>query len=245
MFEENFSRIRKVSQEMGCFSWTSQEYQDDILNYLIENRGRGCGVIEVGSYKGGLSVLLAFLCREFEWPFYTIDIDETAVTSTRNLLSALDLLEGTTIHHGTLASFVPTVALNERPALIILDGDHRYEAVVDDLENVYRLNALPYATVFHDFSLRHPTSGEMVDQAVKDCLGDWPVRHIGALMDGGEKYPTIDKPSDDGHWWDVPGSEGALVELPARLNRIVMPRPTPNLYSRSFFSRVMRRLGGK
>jgi hypothetical protein len=214
MFEEKFDHIRKVSHEMGCFSWTSREYQDDILNYLIEHRDCGYGVIEVGCYKGGLSALLAFLCHEFKWPFYTIDIDESAVTSTRKLLSTLDLLEGVNIHHGTLASFVPKASLSDRPALVILDGDHRYEAVVEDINNVYRLPKLPFAAAFHDFTLRHPTSGEKVDQAVKDCMGDWPVRHIGARMDGGEKYPTKEKPSDDGHWWEVPGSEGAIVELP-------------------------------
>lgn len=238
MFEENFEHIRKVSQEMGCFSWTSREYQDDILNYLIEHRHRGCGVIEVGCYKGGLSALLAFLCREFKWPFYTIDIDESAVASTRNLLSTLGLLEEGSYHHGTLASFVPIAALNDRPALIILDGDHRYEAVVDDLVNVYHLNKLPFAAVFHDFSLRHPTSGEKVDQAVKDCLGDWPVRYIGARMDGSGKYPTKDKPSEDGHWWQVPGSEGAIVELPLQLNRSMTSTPKSNLRFRSFLSRI-------
>jgi len=239
MFEEDFDHIRKISHGHGCFSWTSKEYQDDILNFIIENRDRGSGVIEVGCYKGGLSALLAFLCHEFKWPFYTIDIDESAVVSTRNLLSTLSLLDGVNIHHGTLASFVPTVKLNERPALVILDGDHRYEAVVKDIADLYRLNKLPYSAVFHDFSLRHPTSGEKVDQAVKDCLENCSVRHIGALMNGDGKYPTEANPSDDGHWWNIPGSEGAIVELP--------PNQTPGnrqCQSPSFLMRLLGRFRG-
>jgi cephalosporin hydroxylase len=238
MFEEQFDRIRKVSQEMGCFSWTSREYQDDILNYLLEYRHRGCGVIEVGCYKGGLSALIACLCREFKWPFYTIDIDEAAVTSTRNLLSLLDLSQDVTFHHGTLASFVSIMAMNDRPALIILDGDHRYEAVLNDIHDVYRLKRLPYAAVFHDFSLRHPTSGEKVDQAVKDSLGDRPIRQIGARMDGSGKYPTKDKPSDDGHWWEVPGSEGAIVELAPQISPLEPTSSTSNPGFRSLFSLI-------
>lgn len=240
MFEENFDYIRKISHDLSCFSWTSKEYQDEILNFLIKNRDRGSGVIEVGCYKGGLSALLAFLCHEFNWPFYTIDIDESAVVSTHNLLSKLSLLGGVNIHHGTLASFSPTVKLKERPSLIILDGDHRYESVVKDIADVYLLNKLPYSAVFHDFSLRHPTSGEKVDQAVKDCLGEWSIQHIGAQMEGDGKYPTETDPSDDGHWWKVPGSEGAIVELP--------PRMVPGYHqcqSSSFLTRTWGRLRGR
>lgn len=215
MFEAKFEEIRAISKEMECFSWTSREYQDDILNFLIENREQGFGIIEVGCYKGGLSALLAYLCQQFDWPFYTLDIDPTATESTRKLLERLGLDNITTIHLGPLSSFTDTVVLKERPALIILDGDHQYDAVLEDIKATYRLNKLPYAAVFHDFSLRHPTSGELVDQAVRDSFGkDCSIRNIGARMTGDAKYPTIEKPSDDGHWWDVPGSEGAIVTLP-------------------------------
>tara|TARA_R110000850_G_scaffold277144_3_gene424185 strand:- start:151022 stop:151765 length:744 start_codon:yes stop_codon:yes gene_type:complete len=245
MFEAEFDRIRSISEEMGCFSWTSREYQDDILNYLVENRQYGCGVVEVGSYKGGLTALLAHVCKEFSWPLYTIDIDISAVESTRKLLSALDSLENTSIHHGNLASFVETEKLAEKPLLIILDGDHRYEAVVDDIHNVYKLSYLPYAAAFHDFSLRHPTSGEKVDLAVKDCLGNWPVKAIGARMNGDDRYPTKDHPSEDGHWWEVPGSEGAVVELPDQLaakHDFLDSNASP--VEKSLLSRVLGRLSG-
>ena len=238
--QERFNHIRKISQEAGCFSWTSREYQDDVLNYLIEHGHRGFGVIEVGCYKGGLSALLACLCSEFQWPLYAIDIDESAVTSTRTLLSAVGLLEQTSIYHGTLASFAAVTTLKDRPALIILDGDHRYEAVVQDLESVYRCNRLPFAAVFHDYSLRHPTSGEKVDQAVKDCLGDWPVRHIGARMDGSSKYPTKDHPAEDGHWWEVPGSEGAIVELPPEFKCGRTSKATSSQNIHSLFLRMRK-----
>ena len=230
MFDKQFEEIRAVSSEMGCFSWTTREYQDDILNFIIENRDRGCGIIEVGCYKGGLSALLAFVCKEFGWPFYTIDVDPTAIDSTTKLLKRLKLDQIATIHLGNLSSFVSATTLSERPTLIILDGDHRYEAVVRDIQDTFKLNQLSHAAVFHDFTLRHPTSGEKVDQAVRDCFGsDCPVRPIGAKMLGDGKYPTKEKPSEDGHWWEVPGSEGAIVELmPSQLTRVAsIENPIP------------------
>lgn len=243
MFEEDFRRIRALSQKMGSFSWTSLKYQDDILQYLIENRDRGNGVIEVGCYKGGLSALLAHICKQFEWPFYTIDIDPTAVQSTNQLLSALSLRDGASVYHGNLSSFVKETKLKQAPALIILDGDHRYEAVVEDIAETYRLNHRPVSAAFHDYSLRHPTSGERVDQAVRDSLGEWPVRHIGAQMVGQGEYPTEEKPAEDGHWWEVPGSEGAIVELPPKINRISIKNgASVSRPKRSFLGRLLRGL---
>ncbi|MBB6487482.1 class I SAM-dependent methyltransferase [Rhizobium lusitanum] len=243
MFGEELDRVRKVSKETGCESWTSLDYQNHILNYLMENRDRGFeGVIEIGCYKGGLSAMLGFICQQFKWPFFAVDIDENSILSTRRLLSSLMLLENATIHHGTLASFARTAVLKQRPVLIILDGDHRYEAVVDDIQMVYSLNKLPLAAAFHDYSLRHPSSGEKVDQAVKNCFGDWPIQHIGALMDGTGPYPTRERPAEDGHWWDVPGYEGALVQLPSKLTNMVI-EPQPVLQRKSLLSSILRRLG--
>jgi hypothetical protein len=241
MFEEDFARIRAISQEMGCFSWTSLKYQDDILQYLIENRDRGHGVIEVGCYKGGLSALLAHVCKQFKWPFYTIDVDRTAVQSTDELLTVLGLRDCASIHLGTLSSFVKETTLKRAPALIVLDGDHRYDAVVEDIADTYRLNHRPISAVFHDYSLRHPTSDEKVDEAVRDSFGDWPVRHIGAQMVGQEEYPTKEKPAEDGHWWQVPGSEGAIVELPPRINKISSKKAAQS-QPRSFLTRLIGRL---
>jgi hypothetical protein len=78
---------------------------------------------------------------------------------------------------------------------------------------------LPYAAAFHDYSLRHPSTGERVDQAVRDELPHLVPIPIGARMMGNGPYPTQERPSEDGHWWEVPGSEGAIVELEPRPRR--------------------------
>lgn len=122
-----------------------------------------------------------------------------------------------TLHHGTLGSFAEKVNLEQRPALIVVDGDHNYDAVVADIRSLYRLNRLPHAAAFHDYSLRHPTTGEQVEQALRDCFKDQPVRLIGAKMNGSGPYATKDNPQPSGHWWEVPGAEGAIVELPSEL----------------------------
>ncbi len=217
MFEQELEHVRKISTESGCFSWTSPDYQRDILGFLIEYREHGAGVIEVGCYKGGLTAQIGLICRKFGWPLWTMDINQASLETAADLLRKLGLDSGVTFHLGPLDHFVQHVKVAGKPVLIILDGDHQYDAVVKDILSLYRLAVIPYAAAFHDFSLRHPTSGEKVSQSVKDCFGSLPVRHIGARMDGTGPYPTKEKPSEDGHWWEIPGSEGAIVSLPAKL----------------------------
>lgn len=215
--EDELQAIRKTSAELGRFSWTSDDYQHDLLHFIFENRGNGAGVIEVGTYKGGLTAQLALICARFGWPLWSLDIDSGSVATAADLVQRVGLAEWVSFHLGPLESFAPMIELAQRPVLVILDGDHRYDAVVRDIRSLYRLSPLPHAAAFHDYSLRHPTSGERVSEAIANCFENATIRLIGAQMDGAGPYPTKEKPAPDGHWWEVPGSEGAIVELPPRL----------------------------
>jgi Methyltransferase domain len=209
--------IRTTSAGLGRFSWTSDNYQQDLLDFIFEHRNKGGGVVEVGTYKGGLTAQLALVCARLGWPLWSLDIDSSSVALAADLVERVGLAGSVSFHLGALDSFASTVKLAQRPVMVILDGDHQYEAVRQDIRSVYQLPLLPYAAAFHDYSLRHPTSGERVSDAIADSFGNVPVRPIGAQMDGSGPYPTKEKPSADGHWWEVPGSEGAIVELPPQL----------------------------
>jgi predicted O-methyltransferase YrrM len=215
--EDELQIIRKTSAELGRFSWTSDDYQRDLLHFIFENREKGAGVVEVGTYKGGLTAQLALVCTRLGWPLWSLDIDSSFAKLAADLMKRVGLAESVSFHLGGLASFAQAVKLAHPPVLVILDGDHRYQAVMQDIRSVYQLPLQPHAAAFHDYSLRHPTSGERVSEAIADSFGNVPARLIGAQMDGSGPYPTKEKPSADGHWWEVPGSEGAVVELPPRL----------------------------
>lgn len=212
MEQSIFDAVRKTSQKLGYESWTSLKYQDDILTYLKWMDGCS-GIIEVGCYKGGLTCLLATFCKLKSWPLWALDVDLQALKITETHLQKNELSGSAILHHGDLNSFSQKVFLKEKPALVILDGDHQYNAVLHDIQSVFKLNKLPKAIAFHDYSLRHPTTDERVDDAVKFLLGNRPIQEIGEKMDGLSNYPTKSKPSQDGHYWFVPGSEGAIVNL--------------------------------
>lgn len=213
IYAEELSKIREYCQKSGTFSWTSPQYQSDLLNFVYDHRESGRAVIEVGCYKGGLSALLALLCGRNGLRLFTMDIDPTAVASTNRVLEQCGVHSCATVFHGGLAAFAVSGLLDQTPVLCILDGDHAYDAVKRDLEAVYLLPHRPYAVAFHDYSLRHPTTGEQVDEAVRDFWnGKVAPRLIGLRMSG-QGHPTRQAPQPDGHYWEVPGSEGALVVL--------------------------------
>jgi hypothetical protein len=212
-FSDDLDKVRKVCERERCFSWTSAEYQSDVLNFVYENRDKGGAIVEVGCYKGGLAALFALLCQRFGFDFYTMDIDPTAIDSTKGILAKIGLDQNVLVFHGSLPTFVSEVSLSRRPVLN-LDGDHAYEAVMADIQAIERLRPRAYAVSFHDHSLRHPTTDERVDDAIRNSFEPGiRVTPIGMRMTG-ENHPTEESPFEDGHYWAVPGSEGALLILP-------------------------------
>jgi hypothetical protein len=210
--------IRNCAKKEKWFSWTSDQYQNDVVRFLVDNQQAGCGVIEVGCFRGGLSAQLACVCRHFRWPFYTMDIAKSAVKTTAQRLKRLNLGNHSAVFHGSLQQFVKKTYLHQRPVAIVIDGDHCYEAVLKDIQSVYQLNQLPFGAAFHDFSLRHPTTGERVDDAIHASFGDEVhVRKIGRQFNNQGDYPTKLSPGPEGHYWETPGSEGAIVQLPPAL----------------------------
>jgi hypothetical protein len=215
--QEALAAIRSRSRKEKWFSWTSEQYQNDVVRFLVDHQQAGRGIIEVGCFRGGLSAQLAYVCQHYRWPFYTMDVDPAAVKGTSQLLNRLNLGSHSVVFQGSLRQFVAKTSLHQRPVAIIIDGDHDYEAVVNDIQSVYQLNHLPVGAAFHDYSLRHPTTDERVSDAIRDQFGeDVRVGKIGTQFNNQGGYPTKLSANPDGHYWETPGSEGAIVELPPR-----------------------------
>lgn len=212
---EDLREVRNLLAREGCQSWTSEKYQNDVYSFVLENQEHGKGIVEIGCYKGGLSVFLAFVSQKLGWPFYTIDINQQFIGETKNLLGKLALDDHVTFFVGTLNQFVEQVKLADPALLVIVDGDHHYEGVLNDIKNIYRMNYQSYAAVFHDFSLRHEDlPDERVDKAIYDFWGDEvSLLRIGEQFDENTSYPLKNRPGPDGHYWELNGSEGVIVKL--------------------------------
>lgn len=204
--------LRAYCKSVDQFSWTSDAYQQAISDHLLSRAWQGNCVIEIGSYRGGLSVQLAYLAKLLGQGFFFIDVDSPAILLTTRLLAELGLSANTGSFHGTFQSFAATVIPVQIPSLIVVDGDHEYEATKRDIATILALPRLPECIVFHDYSLRSDQTGENVQRAIADMLPGRPLALIGQRFTG-QGHPTVANPQPDGHYWDVPGCEGALVDL--------------------------------
>lgn len=211
-FLSELERVRDHSKKIDRFSWTSDAYQRDLLSFVVDNADKGGCVIEVGAYKGGLTVQLATICEKLGLELYCIDAWDQAVQMTNEHLEGLGL--SAHVHYATFGAFVASNPTLPKPVLLILDGDHSYDVVKADIADSRRLDPQPHAIAFHDFSLRHPTSGERVDEAVAEEFPAGLIRHIGTQFTG-HGHATQANPQPDGHFWKVPGSEGAIVIIDA------------------------------
>jgi cephalosporin hydroxylase len=211
---DEIAAVKKWCAEHGTFSWTSPQYQNDILSFVSDNASQGDCVIEVGCYKGGLTALLALACKHSGLKLYSLDIAQESVESARSVLAGVGLDQHAVVERITLQEFVASGRFSGKPVLCILDGDHAYNAVILDLDACAVLKPKPYAIAFHDYSLRHPTTDERVSDAIDDYFGASMVRTLIGQPMNGSGHATKEVPQPDGHWWNVPGSEGAIVLMP-------------------------------
>lgn len=206
----------RAKKRKGFSVQTSPTFLNDVFYYVYRNKNRGKGIIEVGCFNGGASIVLAYLCKIFDWPFYTMDINRQHLEHTKELLSELGLDRNATFFLGPLAKFADTIELSVAPVLAFIDGDHSYQAVKNDITALYKLKQRPYAAAFHDFSLRshNPLHKDiLVDKAVFDCFGyDVEYQRIGVQFDQ-NPVPSKEKPSPSGSYWKRNGSEGVIIEL--------------------------------
>ena len=147
------NKMRALLLKVGSKSSTSTTYQDAIARFVFENGQKGGAIIEVGCYKGGLTAQLAFMAKVTGSHLYTIDIAPEWISHTQDLLGKFNLNTHTTYYCGTFDSFADNTLFHERPLILIIDGDHRYEFVLEDIKSIYKLKKIPYGVAFHDFSL--------------------------------------------------------------------------------------------
>lgn len=211
-----YSALLESARGRGDFeAQTTTRLHMDLFDYVGENRDRGAGIVEVGCFRGGSSILLAYLCQRHGWPFITLDTNAEALRLTSALLRDLGLLDGARFHLGTLDSLATGVELERSPVLVFVDACHAYPSVVEDIRAVYRLNRRPHAVAFHDFSLRSRDDPEIrVDRAILDCFGTGvPLLNIGTQFVGEPEQARAASDPESVYSWETPGTEGVIIEL--------------------------------
>jgi hypothetical protein len=207
--------IRAALLTSGNHSHTSPKFQDDLLMYAEAFSANGNCLIEVGCFRGGMTVQFASLAQRLKQHVHVIDIDQGYLDLTKQLVETMVGASNVTFHLCDLSTFVHGAGRDTRPTLILIDGDHRYDGVVADIRALYAMRTPPFAVAFHDFSLRYATvegADVRVDRALRNTLGtDFPHIPIGEVSRIGGFLRT--DPGADGHYHEIGCPEGVLVEF--------------------------------
>jgi predicted O-methyltransferase YrrM len=157
--DKTLERIRAKSAELGHASWTSIEYQDDVISSILRTASHPGPVVEVGLFHGGLSVQIAYVCNHIEKDYFAIDISSECIDITQKHLEALNIdKERTVFFTGTLEAFAKIYLLNIPPAVIIIDAFHIYTAVRNDLAACLTYFPNAVLVVMHDYALTYNPS---------------------------------------------------------------------------------------
>lgn len=212
----SLQEVRAFLAEKGSSSHTTDTYQADIFQTMISCLDAGNCVIEVGTFMGGLSCQLAFLLENTGKDLVLIDISQDYLGWTKSLIQELGISTSIIGFVGTFQQFIeqhPEI----QPGFIVIDGDHAYEGVVQDIQAAKRLNHQPAAIAFHDFSLRYcgsEASRIRVDKAIVDeyLSQGYRYKEIGATgTDSGITRISNVSASGNYHYHDHHCNEGLLV----------------------------------
>ena len=198
-----------VKAAAGYDPQTSVKFQEDLSREIFLRRNVGRGIIEVGCYSGGTTIILGKLCEELGWPLFVVDVAQQFIDLTRSVLDAVGDTSDKHFFTGTFAEFVEVADPFAYIYTVFIDACHHYEFVRGDIETIYKLRNRPFHAAFHDYSLRSSDGKIGVDRAIHDCWGE----NAPFIRIGHQISPLPPVPSSIGDYWEPNGSEGAFVNL--------------------------------
>lgn len=137
--------------------WQMSKSERASIFFLINQLKRKKNAIEIGSYCGGL---LNNLSKEFE-NVYSVDIDHSLIENKEGLKNIEYILGDS---KETLPKLISDINLKEKEInFILIDGDHEYETVYQDIQNI--LNIKPQGDLI---LLLHDSWYSGVRQAIND-----------------------------------------------------------------------------
>lgn len=132
----------------------------------------GGDFVEVGCFRGGISAQLAALALRFGRKVTVCDINADYLAQTRSAIELVGASNAAGFFQGTLAELAASGSAGNVHGVFI-DGDHRYEGVMLDIQAFRSFEKRPRYLAFHDFCLRSNQPGlttVRVDLAVMDAF---------------------------------------------------------------------------
>jgi len=232
----NKQEIREELKKINKPSWTSSKFQDDIIDFIVNNKDKGKLIVEVGCALGGNTAQLLNVCAENSLRLCVLDINDNFIQTSKDTLEHFQYFgvrDAVDFIKMDLASYVKEFGTQDADiSIIIHDADHRFEEVIKDMTAIYSLSKIPHCVALHDYSLRvfsgdfNPGEGRhianiiAVKQAVHYIWGEEIKDSFGVGIDCSKtECYTIDKPNPiNGSYFPLCGYEGiGISPLPIPL----------------------------
>lgn len=211
----DLNTLRALLVDRGSHSHTSNRFQEDVLSILDETLRSGEAVLELGCYRGGLSAIMANHITGKIAELWVVDFDPNMTSHASGLLKQFGLDMNVRFRACTLQQLVREGGYPENVSLAVIDADHRYQSVLEDIRTLKRLEHRPRRIIFHDYGLRYPEGSVFTDvnvqRAVQEEFNNSDIRLIGSAPGQGG-LGTADNPGKSDGCFFV-DREGAVVSL--------------------------------
>lgn len=208
------NELRNILNQKACPSETSYEYQNDALSYVVDCLGAGDSVIEVGVFNGGLSSQLAFVMENSGKKLFLVEISRKHLDKTRSLITELNIATEVIYFHGDLDRLNSSHIIE--PSTVIIDANHDYVNVKNDISSLRKFPAQPACTVFHDNGLRYIRKACSIKQRVDRAIyEDYIAKGFRYIEVGQQQLDSSTISSADtsqlGYYFDSKTREGMLI----------------------------------
>jgi hypothetical protein len=222
-------QMQKINEARDNASRTTPRFRVELLTFLLDTPTRG-PILEVGTYTGGTTCLLAYVAAVTGRHVFGFDIDHGNIQKAQASCRLFGLGNHATILLESLADFFSRGGIRERPDLLFLDSDHGYAVTKSELAVIHGANVLlPRCIAFHDFNYRirgqetqlakpgnqNPVG---VNLAVFDFYRTAPsstlrpmFKRFGALSGDGTTTTPATAPNDGDAYIEDHGTEGMMA----------------------------------
>lgn len=207
---EDIDMINQFMAKKKCVSMTSRKYRMDLLFFLVNNADKGQYVCEVGPYKGGLTVQLAYVCERLGKKLIICEAVQEYADIVQENLDELGYAGVAQVHVMPFTDFVAQNKIPQDTILTIIDANHIYPYALQNFQAFRTVRDHSYAVAFHDFGLRDTDNIMGVERAVRETFPNDAIWYIGDNTSF-EPCELHRQPADDKTFFK--GSEGALIML--------------------------------
>jgi predicted O-methyltransferase YrrM len=130
----------------------------------------GDTILEIGTFRGRSAAVLnagaSSNTQRSSYQFYSIDIDPGSSFHAYEVLKPRGHEQSALFYHGTLKTFRKEIPIT--PTMVFVDGDHSYEGILSDLNELSTLLVPNTPIAFHDYlNPETPGVSRAVDQWIE------------------------------------------------------------------------------